>query len=109
MDTSDTASATARKDSSGFLDHVNLVELIKHSTELSASVSLDLSETSMETVSNPISSPTATRMKDTTLPSRPVSALKAPSTSKELANSFQNAQTMATTMERAASVIQDSP
>lgn len=68
--------ATARKDSSGFLDHANPVEPIKLTMVLSVNALLDTSEMSMATVSNPTLSPIATRIKDMILPSKPVSVLK---------------------------------
>lgn len=65
--------ATAKMDSSGFLDHANPVAIIKLIMVLSVNALLDISEMSMETVSNPTLSPIATKMKDMILPSKPAS------------------------------------
>jgi len=94
----DMVNATARKDSSGFLDHANPVEPIKPTMVLSVNALLDTYEMSMATVSNPTLSPIATRIKDMILPSKPVSVSKVHNISKESAKSSLIALKMHTTM-----------
>jgi hypothetical protein len=76
MDILDTVNAIAMMDSTGFLDHAKPAEPTKPTMVLSASALLDISEISMETVSNLTSFLTATTTKDMIRPFRHVSAFK---------------------------------
>ena len=104
MDILDMVNATARKDSIGFLDHANHVELIKLSMVLSVNALLATLEMWMETVWNQTLFPTVIRMKDSTQPFKLVSVLKVPNTWKEHAKSFQHALEIHTTMVLIVSV-----
>ena len=73
-----TDNATAMKDTTTFWEPAEAVDIMKLSTELPVSATLDIPEESMETVSFPIPDPNATTTKDMMLTLEPVSVSREP-------------------------------
>jgi len=104
----DMVNATARKDTSGFLELADLVVPMKPSTVLSVNALLDMSVTLMEFASNLTSTPTVMITRDTTVKLRLAFVFKELLSSEDIVKPFQAAQLTLTSMVFNAFVSLDS-